>query len=102
MPKAGLEPAWYCYRWILSPVRLPISPLRLIANLILTIKLGSPGSYAFWGKGAIADKVEPFFKTANQKAYRDVVQVTGLEPARGCHQNLNLARLPIPPHPRIS
>ena len=28
-----------------------------------------------------------------------MVRVTGLEPARGCHQNLNLARLPIPPHP---
>ncbi len=30
-----------------------------------------------------------------------MVRVTGLEPARGCHQNLNLARLPIPPHPQI-
>ena len=30
-----------------------------------------------------------------------LVRVTGLEPARGCHQNLNLARLPIPPHPHI-
>ena len=29
-----------------------------------------------------------------------MVRVTGLEPARGCHQNLNLARLPIPPYPR--
>ena len=27
-----------------------------------------------------------------------MVQVTGLEPARVTHQNLNLARLPIPPH----
>ncbi len=26
VPRAGLEPAWYCYRRILSPVRLPISP----------------------------------------------------------------------------
>ena len=25
--------------------------------------------------------------------------MTGLEPARRKHQNLNLARLPIPPHP---
>ena len=31
-----------------------------------------------------------------------MVRVTGLEPARGCHQNLNLARLPIPPHPHIN
>ena len=27
------------------------------------------------------------------------MRVTGLEPARGYHQNLNLARLPIPPYP---
>lgn len=27
MPEAGLEPAQYCYRRILSPLRLPISPL---------------------------------------------------------------------------
>ena len=28
VPKAGLEPARYRYHWILSPARLPISPLR--------------------------------------------------------------------------
>ena len=27
VPEAGIEPARYHYRWILSPVRLPISPL---------------------------------------------------------------------------
>ena len=27
VPEAGLEPAQYHYRWILSPLRLPISPL---------------------------------------------------------------------------
>ena len=26
VPGAGLEPAQYCYRGILSPLRLPISP----------------------------------------------------------------------------
>ena len=30
-----------------------------------------------------------------------LVRVTGLEPARQGHQNLNLARLPIPPYPRV-
>lgn len=30
VPKVGLEPTQYCYRGILSPVRLPISPLRHI------------------------------------------------------------------------
>ena len=29
----------------------------------------------------------------------DRMRITGLEPARRGHQNLNLARLPIPPHP---
>ena len=30
VPIAGVEPAWYCYRGILSPLRLPISPYRQI------------------------------------------------------------------------
>ena len=31
-----------------------------------------------------------------------MVRVTGLEPAQPCdHKNLNLTRLPIPPHPHI-
>ena len=30
VPKAGLEPAHCCQYWILSPARLPISPLRHI------------------------------------------------------------------------
>ena len=29
------------------------------------------------------------------------LRMTGLEPARRKHQNLNLARLPIPPHPHM-
>jgi hypothetical protein len=28
VPEAGIEPARYLYRGILSPLRLPISPLR--------------------------------------------------------------------------
>ena len=31
----------------------------------------------------------------------DVVRATGLEPARGSHQILSLARLPIPPRPHM-
>ena len=34
VPAAGLEPARYHYRWILSPVRLPISPHRLERDII--------------------------------------------------------------------
>ena len=31
-----------------------------------------------------------------------LLRITGLEPARRRHQNLNLARLPIPPYPQIT
>ncbi len=30
------------------------------------------------------------------------MRITGLEPARHGHQNLNLARLPIPPYPLVA
>ena len=33
--------------------------------------------------------------------YHFLLRITGLEPARHGHQNLNLARLPIPPYPQI-
>lgn len=33
---------------------------------------------------------------------KNLLRMTGLEPARRKHQNLNLARLPIPPHPHIA
>ena len=29
VPEAGVEPARYCYHWILNPARLPIPPLGL-------------------------------------------------------------------------
>lgn len=34
VPEAGLEPAWYCYRRILSPLRLPVSPLGHCSYII--------------------------------------------------------------------
>ena len=34
VPEAGIEPARYRYRWILSPVRLPVSPLGQRDNYI--------------------------------------------------------------------
>ena len=36
VPEAGIEPARYRYRWILSPVRLPVSPLGQRANYKLS------------------------------------------------------------------
>ena len=38
---------------------------------------------------------------SNPVSFFSVVRMTGLEPAHRRHQNLNLARLPIPPHPHI-
>ena len=52
VPRAGIEPARYCYRGILSPLRLPISPpgqgvlIRIRVCLILrykTIMEAEPG-----------------------------------------------------------
>ena len=34
VPEAGIEPARYRYSWILSPVRLPVSPLGQRDNYI--------------------------------------------------------------------
>ena len=38
VPEVGIEPTRYRYRWILSPVRLPISPLGQRVNYILVKK----------------------------------------------------------------
>ena len=38
VPRAGLEPARYRYRWILSPLRLPISPPGQ-KNIYLILKM---------------------------------------------------------------
>ncbi len=39
VPKAGIEPARYCYHWILSPARLPIPPLRLTGQPSIKLPL---------------------------------------------------------------
>ena len=38
VPEVGVEPTWSCPRWILSPVRLPVSPLRRKSGLYNTIR----------------------------------------------------------------
>ncbi len=45
----------------------------------------------------------PLYKNV-QSRYKTFVmmRITGLEPARHGHQNLNLARLPIPPYPLMN
>lgn len=41
-------------------------------------------------------------KTEQSLLCSDVVRVAGLEPVQSClHKNLNLARLPVSPHPHI-
>lgn len=42
---------------------------------------------------------QPAFVVMTTRGSFAMVRVTGLEPARFCHKNLNLACLPIPPHP---
>ena len=39
VPKVGIEPTRYRYRWILSPVRLPISPLGQVVIIIDIISM---------------------------------------------------------------
>ena len=41
----------------------------------------------------------PSFYLQDSYLFILIMRITGLEPARRGHQNLNLARLPIPPHP---
>ena len=42
VPKAGIEPARYCYHRILSPARLPIPPLRLMPERLIYLGNGVP------------------------------------------------------------
>jgi hypothetical protein len=43
VPKAGIEPARYCYHRILSPARLPIPPLRHnLLGKVIPLKNGDP------------------------------------------------------------
>jgi hypothetical protein len=37
VPEVGIEPTWGHPRWILSPVRLPVSPLRLERAALFTL-----------------------------------------------------------------
>ena len=50
MPEEGFEPTWNrMSRWILSPVRLPISPLRLASFLSfskISVNIKEKGMYS--------------------------------------------------------
>ena len=51
--------------------------------------------------GAGSAPHHPHTKNGTARVPSFVVRATGLEPARGCHQILSLARLPIPPRPQM-
>ena len=60
--------------------------------------LGTQGTYiSTWTK---TPESSYFYKHGDSGVFFSM-RMTGLEPARRRHQNLNLARLPIPPHPLI-
>ena len=48
VPRTGIEPAQYCYHWILSPARLPIPPsgplshAGQISHISQLVKIGQP------------------------------------------------------------
>ena len=47
-------------------------------------------------------QIRTFHRLVKGSGVNALVRVTGLEPAQSCdHKNLNLTRLPIPPHPHI-
>ena len=56
-------------------------------------------AFAFRTKDILKIRSRPRLEPGSD--YHYLVRATGLEPARLGHQNLNLARLPIPPCPRI-
>ena len=48
VPAAGLEPARYCYQWILSPPRLPFRQAGVFPTTLLILTQFSPfGKYIF-------------------------------------------------------
>ena len=56
-------------------------------------------AFAFRTKDILKIRSRPRLEPGSD--YHYLVRVTGLEPARRGHQNLNLARLPIPPYPQV-
>lgn len=58
VPLAGLEPARYRYRWILSPLRLPISPQQHnVSSYILNYYLGF---YYIMSRKFVKQKIKTF------------------------------------------
>ena len=55
-------------------------------------------AFAFRTKDILKIRSRPRLEPGSD--YHYLVRATGLEPARRGHQNLNLARLPIPPCPQ--
>ena len=77
VPRAGLEPACGCPRWILSPLRLPFRHLgrSKSAALDATLRKILPERYALGQAGGQNPHPDPFLR---EGSLRSVV-----EPARG-------------------
>ena len=65
--------------------------------------LPGPGTFLYYGiwfpEHKNSRKLLILRRTSHVSGCFYLLRITGLEPARRGHQNLNLARLPIPPHP---
>ena len=82
VPKAGLEPARYFYRRILSPLRLPFRHLGKVMEAPPRLELGVKALQASalpLGYGAIL-----IFMLSNDFLLKKMVGATGLEPVTLC------------------
>ena len=48
VPRAGIEPARYCYHWCLRPARLPIPPPGQLCKELLRVRIYA--NYLFYAK----------------------------------------------------
>ena len=64
VPRTGLEPVRYRYRWILSPLRLPISPPGHLFNclIIISIYLPKSNNKFLFVRGILAQRAVQFLK----------------------------------------
>ena len=91
VPRTGLEPARYCYRRHLKPVRLPMvfSPKTLLSPPLCALH-----SFSVVGLGATHISISLTYL---------ILPRTGLEPAQYCYRrHLKPVRLPISPPRRIN
>ena len=117
MPRTGIEPVRCCHRRILSPVRLPVPPPRLLkrttgfepatptlARWCSTTELRSQ---FFWMPATWLEHATLWLQircSTNwaKPAYIFLCGLRDLNPHARKRQILNLVRLPIPPNPHMT